>query len=312
MSDIESPNKTIIQEFKKLVNFVQTEIDKFKANKDTKAATANTFRLKQIKNALITITKYPKKITDDTLDEFSQFPGIGKGTIDRIKEIIKTGKLEEISNFKDITNKNKLILEDLESVVGVGRTTALEFLKKGIKSVDDLKHKVELNEIEVNDKILLGLKYYGKFSGNIPRDEITKVYKLLASIIKKINKQYKLNDTNHYIFEICGSYRREKPTSGDMDILISKLGTSMFHNADNTDPTNHLERFINILKNPIKKNGDKPLIVDDITDKNYETKYMGFLKYKDNLVRRIDIRYVPCDVYYSTLLYFTGSTSGYK
>ena len=73
MSDIESPNKTIIQEFKKLVNFIQTEIDKFsqfpKIGKDTKAAAANTFRLKQIKNALLTITKYPKKITDDTLDE---------------------------------------------------------------------------------------------------------------------------------------------------------------------------------------------------------------------------------------------------
>ena len=34
---------------------------------------------------------------------------------------------------------------------------------------------------------------------------------------------------------------------------------------------------------------------------------MGFSKYKDNLTRRVDIRYVSWDVYYSALLYFTGS-----
>ena len=48
-------------------------------------------------------------------------------------------------------------------------------------------------------------------------------------------------------------------------------------------------------------------MVDDITDKNIKTKYMGFCKYKNNPVRRIDIRYVPYDSYYTALLYFTGS-----
>jgi DNA polymerase/3'-5' exonuclease PolX len=34
---------------------------------------------------------------------------------------------------------------------------------------------------------------------------------------------------------------------------------------------------------------------------------MGFLQYKNNPVRRIDIRFVPYESYYSALLYFTGS-----
>jgi len=34
---------------------------------------------------------------------------------------------------------------------------------------------------------------------------------------------------------------------------------------------------------------------------------MGFYKYKENPIRRIDIRFVPYDSYYSALLYFTGS-----
>lgn len=296
-------NQNIINEFEKLVNFVQLEIDKSKEKKNQKEVIANTFRLKQIKNALETIKKYPKKITVDNLKDFSELPGIGKGTIDRITEILEKGKLDELKNFKDTGSEDKKAIEELESVVGIGRSTALDFIKQGIKTVDELKKKITSNEIEVNEKILLGIKYYGKFQGNIPREEIEKIKIILTKIIDKMNKHYQLDDSNKYIFEICGSFRREKPTSGDIDILITKLGTR----SDSNDDINHLERFIKRLKKPIKSNDNQPLLADDITDKNYETKYMGFAKYKDNPFRRIDIRYVSYDVYPSAMLYFTGS-----
>jgi DNA polymerase/3'-5' exonuclease PolX len=70
---------------------------------------------------------------------------------------------------------------------------------------------------------------------------------------------------------------------------------------------NYLEGIIKRLKEPIKRNSGKPLIVDDLTDKNIHTKYMGFCKYKENPVRRIDIRFVPYESFNSALLYFTGS-----
>ena len=50
-----------------------------------------------------------------------------------------------------------------------------------------------------------------------------------------------------------------------------------------------------------------PLLVDSMTDKKIKTKYMGFSKLKDNMIRRIDIRFITFDSYYSALLYFTGS-----
>ena len=34
---------------------------------------------------------------------------------------------------------------------------------------------------------------------------------------------------------------------------------------------------------------------------------MGFLKYRDNFIRRVDIVYMSPKYYYSSLLYFTGS-----
>ena len=76
---------------------------------------------------------------------------------------------------------------------------------------------------------------------------------------------------------------------------------------NDNDKVNHLDRLIKKLKKPIKINNNEPLLVDDITDKYYETKYMGFAKYKDNPFRRIDIRFVAHDVFPSALLYFTGS-----
>lgn len=299
-SNTESLNYKLISEFEKLVNYLQSQADEAKKNGDQKVLIANTFRLKQIKNSLLTIKKYPKQISIDNLAEFKELPGIGKGTVDRIIEILTKGKLEELKGFKDTSSKDKNILEELESIVGVGRTTALKLLNLGVKSVADLKKKIDKEEIEVNEKILLGVKYYGKFLGDIPRSEITKVYSVIESVINKMNKG--LDKDNKYIFEICGSYRREKPTSGDIDVLISKLGTDK-----KKDNIKHLEIFVNKLKEPLTKNDNKPLLVDDITDKNIETKYMGFAKYKDNPFRRIDIRYVSHEYYYSALVYFTGS-----
>lgn len=296
-------NENIINEFEKLIAFIKNESDEFKKAKDVKKVTANNFRLRQLNNVLTILKKYPEKITKNNFMELKEIDGIGSGTIDRVKEILETGKLAELANFTKTDQGKEKILEELESIVGIGRAKSVELYDQGITSIKMLKDRIKKKTIEVNEKIELGLKYYGLYETNIPRAEIDKVYKILTKIIDKMNKENKLDDSNKYIFEICGSYRRERPTSGDIDVLVTKLGTK----DNSNDTTTHLENFINKLKLPIKSNGDKPLLVDDITDKNFETKYMGFAKYKDNAIRRIDVRYVPFDSFYSALLYFTGS-----
>ena len=166
-----------------------------------------------------------------------------------------------------------------------------------------MKKAIKDKKIEVNDKIKLGLKYHGVYKVDIPRKEIDKYYNLLEKLIKKINKTLDLDDNKKYIFEICGSYRRGKTKSGDIDVLISKKGTKL----DKTKSDKHLERIVKKLKQQMKHNDGKPLLIDDMTDKNIKTKYMGFSKLKDNPVRRIDIRFIPYSSYYYALLYFTGS-----
>ena len=293
-------NDKIIAQFEKLISFVNSQIQELEEI-DVKKKTANNFRIRQLKNVLAVLKKYPEQLTLKNYEELKEIDGIGAHTIERIKEILENGSLSELKDFKEVNQNKEKGLEELEQIVGVGRAKALEFYNQGITSIKILKQKIKKGEVEINDKIELGLKYYGKYQTNIPRAEIDKVYKILDKIVTKLNKGN--NDTNKYIFEICGSYRREKSTSGDIDILLSKLDSK----TNSSDTIKHLELFVNKLKENIKTNGDKPLLIDDITDKNFETKYMGFCKYKDNPVRRIDIRYITYDSYYSALLYFTGS-----
>ena len=296
-------NENIIKEFQRLIALKKSEKEEFIKKKDNKNITAYNFRLKQLNSVLIIFKNYPEKITLKNYLELKDIDGIGTNTIKRIKEILESGKLSELNDFEDLSIEKEKIIEELEEVIGIGRVMATEFYNQGIKSVKMLKQKIKKKEFVVNEKIELGLKYYGIYKKNIPRDEINEINKLMKKIISKINKLYKLNNESKYIYQICGSYRRESPTSGDIDVLISKLDLK----DDTDDNINHLERVINKLKDDLEENDDKPLLIDDITDKNYETKYMGFAKYKKNPVRRIDIRFVSYDSYYSALLYFTGS-----
>ena len=293
-------NKKIIDQFIKLSSYIDFLIKDFKIKNMKKEETVYSFKQKQIKRVIDFLKKYPEKITKKNYIKLLEVDGIGIGTIDRIKEILDTDRLEELKDFKithkklDIKNK---IINELSQVINLGPIKAKELYDMGVKSIDDLKNKIDLGEIKVNDKIKLGLKYHGIIKTNIPRSEINDIFELLKKIINIMNIPY--IDTYQYIIEICGSYRREKLFSNDIDVLITKKGQ--------LNNENHLKLFINKLKENIKENNNKPLLIDDMTDKIIKTKYMGFLKYMNFPVRRIDIRFIPYESYYYALLYFTGS-----
>jgi DNA polymerase/3'-5' exonuclease PolX len=280
-------NTNIIKQFDDLINMIKTDIDIQKSNNFVDNSTL--FRLKQLKNVLSIIKKYPDELTLDNLAEFKELPGIGKGTIDRIIEILKTGHLKEIKKISKKDQDHEKIINELEMVHGIGRKLAIELYEMGIKSIKDLKEKVNDNVIKVNNTIMKGLLYHNKIKQKIPRKEIDKYYKYIQKIINNLNKD--LNDNNKYIFEICGSYRRENPTSNDIDIIFSKINAKT--------ESKHLNKIVNSLE---------PILIDSFITAPYTKKYMGISCLGDDyLYRRIDMRFVPYQSYYSALLYFTGS-----
>lgn len=283
-------NQNIVDQFVKLIEQIKMDID---ATTDRKEAKTQSFRLRQVQNVVDIIKKYSDEIKSG--EQLKDIKGVGKGTISRISEILQTGRLSEIK-VKSTHKKYLSQIEELEEIIGIGRKTAYKLIKnENIKSVADLKKKYKAGKIDLPHEIVMGLKYHGVYKQGIPRAEIDKINIYLRKQVVKVDK-----GLNHII---CGSYRREKTVSNDIDVLITHPKIKTESQIDK-QVKNYLIQFIELLK----KDG---FLVDDLTDKDYEVKYMGFCQFKEQKqsypIRRIDIRYVPFDSYYFALLYFTGS-----
>lgn len=283
-------NTKIIEQFEKLADQISVQIN---SSINKKEQLTHGHRLRQIKNVIKILKNYPKKITSG--EELKDIKGIGKHSVDRINEILKTDKLSEIK-FQKKSKKELEYIEELEKIINIGRKTAIDLVKQeNIKSIKELKKAHKEGKIELNNKILLGLKYYDKHKGDIPRKETMKIETLLKQTALRTNKEL--------FIIICGSYRRLKITSNDIDVLLTHPKIKTMKDLKKLSvKDNYLRKFVMNLK----KQG---FILDDLTDKNFIHKYMGFCRYDKNPIRRIDIRFVPNESYYPALLYFTGSGS---
>ena len=154
-------NILIIDNFKKLIKLIEIETNNLI---DKKEKSINNFKILSLKRSLKIIINYPNKINNG--DDISFIKGIGKGTIDRINEIIKTGSLIELKDYERIVKKsisNEKVINDLMSVIGIGRIIAQKIVSQyKIKSALELKELSDSGKIKLNDKLKIGLKYLGK------------------------------------------------------------------------------------------------------------------------------------------------------
>lgn len=139
---------------------------------------------------------------------------------------------------------------------------------------------------------LVGIKYFWDILQRIPRKEIIDTEKFLNKVAKAIN--------NEIIITVCGSYRRGKNNSGDIDTLISHPKIKNDKDLENSN--------INILQVFVKQLEAIGYLTDHLAESG-KTKYMGLGLYsnKYKIARRIDIRFVPYNSYGAAILYFTGS-----
>ena len=275
-------NVNIIDKLSKVIELMKIEINLIYETNDK---TSNMYRIDALEKNLQYIKNMKVEIKDTKT--INTIKGFGKGTINRVDEILSSGTLREITwlkvKLKKLYKTHKLV-EELSTVIGIGSITGLNLVKSyNIASLQDLKRRVISGDIQVNDKIKLGLAFEGQFEKTIKRKYITKMY----DNIKTHLSIYSI---------ICGSYRRGKEISHDVDLLLCdpKLQT-----LDDVKNSTKLYRVIKKLK---KEN----VITDDITSEHVKTKYMGFTTYK-NKKYRIDIRLVPQESLYTAIVYFTGS-----
>jgi DNA polymerase lambda len=278
--------ENIIEQFKLFLKQIQFDIDF--SSENSKQRIINMYRLRSVAKVIKQLEKYQAEITD--ADQLKDIEGIGKNSIKRIDEILKTGKLSEVKITKE-TDRYLKFLDELTEVINIGRKKAYDLFKNyNIKSVKELKEKYENGEIELPANIVKGLSYVDKIKENIPRADIEKLEEILVNTTLEIDpKLYGI---------VCGSYRRMKSTSNDIDFII--VHSDMKTKIDiEKQKKNYLENFIVKLK-------EKGIIVDSLTSESVQSKYMGICRL-NNVLRRIDIRYMPYESYYAAILYFTGS-----
>lgn len=290
-------NATIIEQFNSLIKQINAEYLNAEVEGDTKEMVRHRFRLQQTKKALNTIKKLDFEIGDS--NDIKGFAGIGPGTLKRVKEILETGHLAELKS-KYSSSKQKKIesIQELTKVIGIGDKFAKKLVvNHKIKSIDQLRKAIKNNTIEVNDKIKLGLKYYGVVKGNIPRDEIKDTEKMFRKEAHMVDPELEV--------VICGSYRRQKTTSGDIDMLIYHPEVQSMKDivVGSVEGTAKKKSYLEIFVDRLIELG---YLIDHMTDKNYRMKYMGFFQYKDYDVRRLDIRIVPYPSLPTAMLYYTG------
>ena len=212
-----------------------------------------------------------------TCNDLENIKGIGKSIKEKIQEIFDNGIITELAELSDENVNESKVLEELAHIAGIGDVKANDlYTKNNIRSIEDLRNNQHL----LNDKQVIGLKYYEDITKRISRVELQKHSILIKSIIDKYP---------NVEFEIAGSYRRLEKTSGDIDVLIT-----------------HKNDDITVFKR----------IIDEFIETNYikdilaygKKKFMGFCKLKNHkIARRLDILYTAPVQYPFALLYFTGS-----
>lgn len=250
------------------------------------------YKLATIKRTIETISKYSKDIKK--ADELSKIKGIGPKTIARIDEIIKTG------NLKEIVNKNEQYesIDKLSKIYGIGPIKASEFYHKyKITEIKDLILADKKGIINLTHQMKLGIKYANYLVEKIPHDLIAQVEPYINDLIYSVDSQL--------IGTICGSFRRLKPYSSDIDLLLTHKKIT---------PTNNKQEYY--LNKVIDALNDI-FIIDKLTESSNKH-FQGFASFKklvkkfpnfntSDSVVRIDIIIVPFVSYHTALMHFTGS-----
>ncbi|PSN36153.1 hypothetical protein C0J52_13269 [Blattella germanica] len=234
------------------------------------------------------------------------------------RNIYKYNAYRNAANIREDDTTTAINL--LTRVSGIGPAKAKELVDANIRTIEDLSK----NKSKLNHHQLIGLKYFNMskkiqieslpvlktqdmtskkhvkwqscwdqyfedFEKKIPRKEIHQIEEIVKEEINNLDSDY--------LITVCGSYRRGKAESGDIDILLTHPS---YTSKDGNKKKSHLlKKVVDVLQS-------NNLIIDTIS--LGDVKFMGVCrKGKESPARRLDIRLTPNDQYYCSILYFTGS-----
>ncbi|KAI4881944.1 hypothetical protein NFI96_017385, partial [Prochilodus magdalenae] len=240
--------------------------------------TGDKWRALSYSKAVNALKSYHKPVSSYT--EACQIPGIGKSMANKIVEIMESGHLRKLDHFGEAAP----VLEMFTNIWGAGAKTAQLWYQQGFRTLEDIRTKATLSHT-----LRIGLKHYDDFLDRMPRSEAAAIEKTVKEAAHSVNPEM--------LVVACGSYRRGKPTCGDVDVLIT--------HPDGASHKGVFSKVLHILH-------DSGFLTDDLVshEENGEhKKYMGVCRLPGpgQRHRRLDIIVVPHAEFACSLLYFTGS-----
>lgn len=230
------------------------------------------FRYKVYLDAANNIRNYPYLLSN-IVDVKSRIPKIGTSLTFDINEFFTIGYISRLEQLRSQNPTKCQILQLFTSIHGIGPVSAAKFYDQGYRSLLDLWNSSQLTHAQQ-----IGILYREHFNLAIPRSEMDIIKNELTLILANYDQTIQ--------WEITGSYRRQEPTSNDIDILI-KL-----------PPSKTLVDIINLFKS-------YSLIPADISFG--DIKYMGVLQLPGYNAHRLDILVKPYESWAYSLMHFTGS-----
>ncbi|KDO27464.1 hypothetical protein SPRG_07053 [Saprolegnia parasitica CBS 223.65] len=246
------------------------------------AVEKDEWRENSYKRMLSILKQLPAKVTS-TAALRPQY-GFNATGIAKIREILETGTLRKLQAKK--ADARLQVLRTFANIWGVGPATATSLYSQGFRSLDALRARQD--EV-LNPQQRIGLHHYADFLVKIPRAEVEEIQAIVKATVATIHPTA--------VCVTCGSYRRGKLQSGDVDILI-------------TDP---LADECVLLPDLLRELHKRTFLTDDLTTvTEHHTggcdSYMGVCRVDERRpFRRIDLKVYPRRLFGFAQLYFTGS-----
>lgn len=172
--------------------------------------TRDEWRSRAYRSAIGALRNHPSFVA--TKAEAMRLNGVGESIAEKIEEIVVSNKLRKLDHAK--LDPRQRILQTFLKIYGVGFVIADRWVTAGFRNLNDLIRKADLT---TNQRI--GIEHYDDFNARIPRSEVERHSSIVRATLRGLDPQYQVYT--------MGSYRRGAESSGDIDLLITKPGTSM-------------------------------------------------------------------------------------
>jgi DNA polymerase (family X) len=240
---------------------------------------ANTFRIRAYRQAATTIGDLGRGV-DQMLDDdedLSKLQGIGKDLAGKIKDIVETGKFDDLEELRKQTTPT---LRELTHIPQIGPKRAQMLHEElGIESLDDLEEAIEAGRLQEVQGF--GKRTAEQIKSAIETGRRKKERRLLSEVEEVAQDLEEYINSLDGVKEACiaGSYRRKKETVGDLDAV-----------ASSENPGKVLDQFVEY---------------EDVEKVINKGKARSSVILRSGL--QVDLRVVQPESYGAALIYFTGA-----